>query len=519
MKSLCDEGHFQSILLGRFALIWLGAAASLGIYFTAFAKDGAPPNPDKPWYPAELRQYETNLGHGDFEEKNGSASPGIDPQKVYDLPELIDIAERTNPQTKIAWERARQAAEAVGLSRSTYFPYLAASASATYESAFLPFPELKQGPGPSEVTVSAGGTLAINSALERAAMDMKWLLFDFGERKAAATAAKEKLMMANVGFNAVHQEIVFEVTRRFYELNTARQKVEVAESSMSSAETVAQAAHAQFENGLGTHPEVLQAEQQSAQAEFELEAARGALSDAQVAFVNSLGILPTTKLQVASVPDKSFPPDVAESLDELMYRALSQRPDLVAKLANLHAKQAEVKGARAAYYPKIALDAHAGWAELDASVKDSGFFGGNEPVYGGGVSIELPVFDGFARRKKLNIAESELRSAEEELADSRDSVVREVWKARTDFETALRKQESAAKLVAAAENAFSASLEAYNHGLGTYVDVANAQRNVTAARSIMVDTRSAIYVSTAALALSVGDLARPADASNFHHQK
>jgi outer membrane protein TolC len=203
-----------------------------------------------------------------------------------------------------------------------------------------------------------------------------------------------------------------------------------------------------------------------------------------------------------------------------MDRALSQRPDLVAKLANLRAKQAEVRGAHAAYYPKIALDAHAGWAELDASALNSPFFGGNEPVYGAGVVIELPVFDGFARRKKLRIAESELRSAEEELADSRDSVVREVWKARTDFETALRKQESAAKLVAAAENAFSASLEAYNHGLGTYVDVANAQRNVTAARSIMVDTRSAIYVSTAALALSVGDLARPADASsNFHHQK
>jgi len=59
---------------------------------------------------------------------------------------------------------------------------------------------------------------------------------------------------------------------------------------------------------------------------------------------------------------------------------------------------------------------------------------GNEPVYGAGLSIELPLFDGFARRKKLRIAESELRGAEDELAHSRDSVIREVWKARTDFE-------------------------------------------------------------------------------------
>ncbi len=410
MKRRRDERHFHLILPGRFALVWLGAAASMGIYFAAFAKDGAPPSPDKPWYPTELHQNETNLAHGDFGEKRINASPEIDPHKVYDLPELIDIAERTNPQTKIAWERARQAAAAVGLSQSTYFPYLVASASAGYEHAFLPFPALKQGPGPADVTITGGGTLVIDSALERAAMDMKWLLFDFGERKAAATAAREGLMMANVGFNAVHQEVVFEVTRRFYELNTARQKVEVAESSMSSADTVAQAARARFENGLGTRPEVLQAEQQSAQAAFELEAARGALSDAQVAFVNSLGILPTTKLQVADVAEKSFPQNAAESLDDLMDRALSQRPDLVAKLANLRAKQAEVRKAHAAYYPKIALDAHAGWAELDASAQGSPYFGGNEPVYAAGVLIQLPVFDGFARRKKLNIAESELRS-------------------------------------------------------------------------------------------------------------
>jgi len=269
---------------------------------------------------------------------------------------------------------------------------------------------------------------------------------------------------------------------------------------------------------LATRPDVLQAEHQSAQAEFELEAARGALSDAQVAFVESLGILPTTKLEVANVSGKSFSENSADSLDDLLDRALSHRPDLVGKLANLRAKQAGVRKARAAYYPKVSLGANAGWAEMDVSVKDSRYFGGNEPVYGAGVAIELPIFDGFARRKKLRIAESELRAAEDELAHSRDSIIREVWKSRTDFETALHKQKSAQRLVSAAESAFNASLDAYQHGLGTYVDVANAQRNVTVSRSVMVDTRSAIYIGAAALALSVGDLARPAAASASHQK-
>jgi outer membrane protein len=503
----------------RLAHLCLAAMTSLTAGFAAFGGDSAPPSPDKPWYSPQLRGYEDDLAHRDFQEKRNGTAVEIHSEKIYDLPELIDIAERTNPQTRIAWERARHAAAAVGLSQSVYFPYLIASAGAGYERAFIPFPTLKQGPGPTDVSVTGGGTLTTEAAAERAALGVKWLLFDFGERKAAVTMAKEGLMMANVGFNAVHQQIVFTVTRQFYELNTARQKVAVTESAVRAADTVAQAARARLENGLATKPDVLQAEHQSAQAAFDLEAARGALSDAQVAFVESLGILPTTKLQVAEVSDKPFSEDSAESMNELIERALSQRPDLVAKVANLRGRQAGVKKARAAYYPKVSVGANAGWAELDVSVKDSRYFGGNEPVYGAGIAIELPIFDGFARRKKLQIAESELRAAEDELAHSRDSVVREVWKARTDFETALRKQESAAKLVSAAESAFAASLDAYQHGLGTYVDVANAQRNVTASRSVMIDTRSAIHTSAAALALSVGDLARPASASTFRRQK
>ncbi len=500
------------------AHICLAVAASVGATFPVFGGDLAPPSPDKPWYPPQLHEYEKKLAHREAAESPSGTPIAIDPERVYDLPELIDIAERTNPETRIAWERARQAAAAVGLSQSAYFPYLVASAGAGYEHAFVPFPTLKQGPGPSDVSVTGGGTLATDAVVERAALGVKWLLFDFGERKAVTTMAKEGLTMANVGFNAVHQQIVFTVTRRFYELNTARQRVAVAESSLRAADIVAQAAQARLDNGLATRPDVLQAEHQSAQAEFELEAARGALSDAQVAFVESLGILPTTRLQVADVSGKSFSENSADSLDDLLDRALTQRPNLVGKLANLRAKQAGVRKARAAYYPKVSLGANAGWAEMDVSVKDSRYFGGNEPVYGAGVAIELPLFDGFARRKKLRIAESELRAAEDELAHSRDSVIREVWKARTDFETALRKQDSATKLAAAAESAFAASLDAYQHGLGTYVDVANAQRNVTASRSVMVDTRSAIHTSAAALALSVGDLARPAAASASHQK-
>ena len=83
------------------------------------------------------------------------------------------------------------------------------------------------------------------------------------------------------------------------------------------------------------------------------------------------------------------------------------------------------------------------------------------------------------------------------------------WKAYTDFMTALRKQDSAAKLVIASQNAFDAVLESYKQGLSTYPEIVSAERNLASARSVSHDAQSAIFTAATALALSTGDLARP----------
>jgi outer membrane protein TolC len=496
---MADFGKINFLPRNGCRLAWFSL---LPFGFLASGESAFPTAPDKPWSPPQLGDYEQQLKQGTSQYESNSTPAGIDPAKVYDLPELIDLAERSHPQTRVAWERARQAAKAIGLSESSFYPYLAASAGTAFEH------ELG-----ALTTVFPANVIE-----EDAELDVKWLLFDFGGRRAQVATAKEQLMMANVAFNATHQQIVFAVTKSFYDFNTARQKVGVAESSLQAASTVDAAAKARFDHGLATRPDVLQAEQQTAEASFDLEAARGDLSDAQVALIRTLGILPTTELQIADVPERRFEENLAEPLDELIDRALSQRPDLVGKLANLRASQDQVRLARSAYYPKISLEGSAGWQKLDINAYNYPYAGNDKPVYGIGVSIDLPIFDGFARANKLRIAESQLREAESDLTDTRDQAVSEVWKAYTDLKTAIRKQESADKLLAAAQSAFDASLEAYQHGLGTYVDTQTAQRNLTAARSTVVDTRLTIFTSAAALALSVGDLAKPAPstATNNH---
>ena len=76
----------------------------------------APLSPDHPWHArAELRI--------EADAKNfGASNFRLDPDKTYSLAELIDLAESHNPETRVAWERARAQAAALGVARSELYP-------------------------------------------------------------------------------------------------------------------------------------------------------------------------------------------------------------------------------------------------------------------------------------------------------------------------------------------------------------------------------------------------------------
>ena len=145
-------------------------------------------------------------------------SPAIDPSRSYELAELIDIAQRTNPDTRIAWETARQAALNVGIAESAYLPVLTASVVGAAQRV----------PSPIPTSVSPQGFFVAQTQFVLPTLTAKWLLFDFGGKEASIDSTREALAAANFGFNATHQKIVLEVTRAYYNFNSVQGKVEVA---------------------------------------------------------------------------------------------------------------------------------------------------------------------------------------------------------------------------------------------------------------------------------------------------
>jgi outer membrane protein TolC len=449
------------------------------------------PNPSTLWRPPALQEYTNVL-------KAGERVP-VDPQKRYDLVELIDLAQRTNPETRVAWEGARQAAIGIGLVQSEYFPVLTLAALGGYKSVAVPAPK----------DVAPDGFFRVDLMQAVPMLNLRWLLLDFGRRGSALDAAKERLLSANLAFNRKHQEVIFRVQRAFLALTSLQRKVLVAQSALDAARAVREAAEDQLQTGLATLPEVSLARQQEAQAAFDLEDALAKERDAQVTLAESVGITPTTAIQVTDFSALPPPAALEDSVDKAIEQALEKRPDLIAKVAVVRAKEADLRRARAAYFPTLSLvgdvSSIMGQARITGGNRDTGWFGATQPSYGIGLSLEWNIFEGGATRRRVELAEAERRAAESDVTAARDRAISEVWKAYTDVRLAVRRLDVAAALVTASEQSYESTLESYRHGLGTLTDLLAARRELSRARFVEVDTKLQLLNASAALAFTTGE--------------
>jgi outer membrane protein TolC len=356
------------------------------------------------------------------------------------------------------------------------------------------------------VNATPGGTEVIRGSSLLPSVDLAWTLVDFGRRAASRELALQELVASNFTFNRRHQEVAFAVAQNFYRFDASRAQVAAAEATRVSATALLEASEMRRKGGLATEPEVLLARQEQARAAFEVQEAEGVVEDARAALADSIGIPPTVKLRVRELREQPLPADLPATVERVIDAALAQRPDLAARLASLRAREAEVRRAKAAYFPRIGVTGNVGGALRDyragppfASHTD------DEAVYGAFLGVEWNLFDGFARENTVREAEAGAGAARADVAALQLKLLREVWKAYADAKTALRKHEFASALLRASEDAYAATSESFRAGLGSFLDVLAAERDLARARMTAIASRADVLTSSAALAFAAGE--------------
>ena len=262
-------------------------------------------------------------------------------------------------------------------------------------------------------------------------------------------------------------------------------------------------------NGLSTLPDVLEARSATAQADYNLQAILGQEQIARGDLATALGNSANIAVNVQPLDQLTIPNSIDESVDQAIDRALGQRPDLMLQVAQIRTANANVKTARAAYYPALTLSIGPeaqylfGLQQQDPWAHRAGLAGA------AAFNLRWTVFDGGARRNRVAQAQADVRAAEAQVNASRDEITNQVWAAYSNLNTAFRQRESAIALLQAATQSYQAALESYNYGLRNLLDVTSAQQTLAQARSSDVLARTQVLASLSDLAFRIGDSIQP----------
>jgi outer membrane protein TolC len=420
----------------------------------------------------------------------------LDKSHSYTLAELIDLAQSHNPSTRVAWENARDAALATGIARAAYLPSLSASVVGAYQT---------------------GHNINVTGSIS--AISVQWLLFDFGERDAVVSAAEQVSVIANIGFTAAHQDLIYRVALAYYTHMAAQARVGTAEKALRNAKEVQAAAESRYAQGVGTIVEVAQARQGTAQGELSQVQASGQAQDSYVTLLAAMGVSPLTQIKVADLGERKLSAALIAPTDQIVTEALARRPDVLSAYAAHEASLAKLRAAQAEFMPKLFLSATGSYTSNTLAVSTLPGLGQgasqlpptiNVPSthYGATVllGVTVPIYDGGLRRALEGQARADAAKTDARLEQIRDEATREVVGASNQVHTSLSALDAAHALASAAQITFDAALDAYRHGVGSITDTTRAEIALLEAQNASTDAYSAALSSAATLALAAGTL-------------
>jgi outer membrane protein len=508
----------------------------------------APGRPNAPWIPATGPEGEIAAGergpadqpnHGSYVLPANRALAGIPPPALdlerggpYTLPELIDIAQSTNPVTRNAWNDARNAALAAGIAKSTFLPVISAGIVQGWQKTHIDFSAsaLRITPPPLPVPASPlspptlGGNVSSDVTGEGnvEVLSIQWLLFDFGERAALVEVAKQGSAISNIAFTAAHQQVIYNVSLAFYANAAARAHLATAMESLTNAEEVQAAAEDRYKRGIGTVVEVAQAKQATAEAQLVRVQAEGDSENSYLALISAMGISPMTRLTIADISRRILPPSLTAPIESFVSEALARRTDVLTGYATLNASLASLRAAQAEFLPKVFASGTG--TRLSGSLNISAIPGVDQqlpivnlPSNQSGESTDqlsgtllvgatVPLYAGGSRAAMLEQARDNVDKAETTLLQTMNEAARQIVVARNTLKTSLSAYSASTALVAAAQTTFSAALTAYRNGVGSITDVALAERQLLVAKNAETDAYSTALSTAATLALAAGVL-------------
>jgi outer membrane protein len=346
-------------------------------------------------------------------------------------------------------------------------------------------------------TLSAG-TVQTSSLYSRVAagVTLSQLITDFGRTRNLVDSARLRAAAQEQVVGDTRASILIDVDEAYYQALAADSVLNVARAVVENRRLTLRQVRALAESSLKSTLDVSFAEYATSDAELALVRAE---NDVQASRARLAAALGNPQTEPYELTDEPLPPALVPDPETVVAQALKQRPDLAVLRLNRDAADRFAQAERDLRRPTVSLVGVAG----DLPVSDPRL---HETYSAAGVNVSIPIFNGKQFSARQQEAELRAQAAGRDVDTLTVQVSEQVRLAWLEANTAFRRLDVTARLVTQAEQSLHLAQTRYDNGLGSIVELNQAQLNqvsaeiaASGAKYDYLSRRSALSFVTGAL--------------------
>lgn len=321
-------------------------------------------------------------------------------------------------------------------------------------------------------------------------VSLSQLLFDFGKTAASVDAARKLAEVSRYDIELQRQLVTLAVKEAYINTLFAQRLIRVQRQALERADLNLKSVRGFYEVGTRPKSDVVRAEVDVANARVDTIRADNLERLARVALNTAIGVAATTKFDLV---DNLVYIKVTDSAEDLVSEALKRRPEYQQGKLRIETAESLLKRSFRDFFPDIVGTGSYGGVRTDL----------NES-WTAGISLNWSIFDGGNRLARYREAKAILDASQQRLKATELDISREVEQTRSTVVESDERILAAQAAVASAQENFRLVQGRFDAGVGTILDLTDAQLALTQAQNTEAQALADFRIALARLDRALG---------------
>jgi len=291
------------------------------------------------------------------------------------------------------------------------------------------------------------------------------------------------------------QNLIFNIIQAYYRTLQSERILRSSIEAVKNSSLHLEFANAKQKAGMATRSDILKSEVELSNAELNKIKAINTLLAAK-GNLNQLMGMPSD-YKIGLVDDLSITDEtLIHPFDSLLVEAVNSRTELKKYQSLLDAQKKYIQVAKSGYYPSLSANANYNFAGPEVTSMQQNWWLG--------MTLSVPVFKGFSNKSRVKQEEFAFQGLEKDFEQLKLQISQEVWNARLSVKESVERISTSLKATVSAKENLSIAEGEYKEGIGSIIQLTDAQTTFVAAEQNYIQTLADFKISFAELQRTIG---------------